>query len=50
MYLIPSLRRQGQADLGEFEASVLYIESFRPDRAMRLRPCLENWDKTKAPR
>lgn len=32
MLLIPALRRQGQVDLYEFEARVVYI----------LRPCLKN--------
>jgi hypothetical protein len=33
MPLIPACRRQRQADFCELEASLLYIASFRPDRA-----------------
>jgi hypothetical protein len=31
--LIPALKRQRQADLCEFEASLIYIVSYRPSRA-----------------
>jgi hypothetical protein len=34
MYFIPALKRQRQADLGEFKSSLVYIASFRPVRAM----------------
>ena len=39
--LIPALRRQRQSDFCEFEASLVYIISFRTARAMR-DPVLKN--------
>ena len=42
MPLIPPLRRQRQADLCEFKASLVCRESFRTARAVTQRkPCLE---------
>ena len=37
----PSLGRQRQEDLCEFEASLVYIASFKPERTTLLRPCFK---------
>ena len=38
MPLIPALRKQRQADLSEFEASLVYIASFKTARAIQRNP------------
>jgi hypothetical protein len=45
MSLIPACGRQRQADLGELEASLVYIASYKTARATQRSPVLEN--KTK---
>ena len=42
MTLIPTLRRQRQADLCEFEARLVYRVSFRAVRAIQRKPVLKN--------
>jgi hypothetical protein len=44
--LIPALRRQRQADLCVFEASLVYIVSSRTTKAIE-RPCQNKTNKTK---
>lgn len=38
MTLSPSLRKQIQADLFEFEANIVYIESFRTVKGTKINP------------
>ena len=45
MPLIPALRRQRQADLCEFKASLVYRDSSRTVRAVTERPCLQKQKK-----
>jgi hypothetical protein len=47
-HLVPALRRQRQADLCEFEASLVYILNFRPARAIRIRCCHETKQNKRA--
>jgi hypothetical protein len=47
MPLIPALRRQGQADLCEFEASLVYRVSFRTARATQRNPVLNKQKQNK---
>jgi hypothetical protein len=46
MTLIPALGRQRQADLCEFEASLVYRESSRTPRAKTEKPCLGKIKRT----
>ena len=47
MPLIPALRRQRQADLCEFEASLVYRDSFRSGFKAIEKPCLKKQKKKK---
>ena len=47
MALIPALRRQRQADLCEFEASLVYRVSSRTFRATQRNPDFRKQNKTK---
>lgn len=41
MLLIPALGKQRQADVCEFEASLVYLASFRPAKIDVVRHCLK---------
>ncbi|CAO2593744.1 hypothetical protein LEMLEM_LOCUS7412, partial [Lemmus lemmus] len=43
--LIPALRKQRQADLCEFETSLVYRASSRTDSKATEKPCLKNQNK-----
>ena len=47
MPFIPALRRQRQADLCEFEATLVYRASSRTGSNATEKPCLENLKKKK---
>jgi hypothetical protein len=46
MPLMPALRRQRQADLHDFKASLAYVVSFRSARAIQRNP-ISKQNKTK---
>ena len=47
MSLVPALQRQKQADLCEFEASLVYIASFRTGSIATGKLCLERKKQNK---
>ena len=47
MPLMPTLRRQSQADLHEFKAGLVYRVSFRIARATQRNPVLKNKNNNK---